>query len=85
MPPSPAAALPEPERPRRAGLLSRGSVEVALGAALLALSLLLTLRATGAWFSDAIVWPFVLIVAGTALPVPSGVFPRLELPAEATA
>lgn len=61
---SPAAA---PDRPRRAGLLSRGSVEVALGAALLALSLLLTLRATGAWFSDAIVWPFVLIVAGTAL------------------
>ena len=61
---SPAAA---PQRPRRPGLITRGSVEVALGAALLALSLLLTLRATGAWFSDAIVWPFVLIVAGTAL------------------
>ena len=61
---SPAAA---PQRPRRPGLITRGSVEVALGAALLALSLLLTLRATGAWFSDALVWPFVLIVAGAAL------------------
>ncbi len=86
MAPSPAAAPPAPERPRRGGLLSRGTVEVALGAALLALSLLLTLRATGAWFSDALVWPFVLTVAGTALlwrhsaasPAPPPERPRVE-------
>ncbi len=74
---SPAAA---PQHPRRPGLITRGSVEVALGAALLALSLLLTLRATGAWFSDAIVWPFVLIVAGTAL-----LWRRSAAPAEVAA
>ena len=74
---SPAAA---PQHPRRPGLITRGSAEVALGAALLALSLLLTLRATGAWFSDAIVWPFVLIVAGTAL-----LWRRSAAPAEVVA
>ncbi|MFL5866138.1 MAG: PspC domain-containing protein [Thermoleophilaceae bacterium] len=45
----------------------RGSVEVALGVALLALSLLLTFRALGIWLSDAVVWPLVLIAAGGAL------------------
>ena len=44
-----------------------GSVEVALGAGLLLLSLLLTFRAVGLWFSDAIVWPLVLVAAGGAL------------------
>src|SRR3954447_15798144 len=45
----------------------RASIEVGAGAGLLLLSLLLALRATGLWFSDAIVWPLVLVGAGAAL------------------
>ena len=45
----------------------RASIEVALGAGLLLLSVLLTFREIGIWFSDAIVWPSVLIAAGGAL------------------
>jgi signal transduction histidine kinase/phage shock protein PspC (stress-responsive transcriptional regulator) len=45
----------------------RASIEVGAGAGLLLLSLLLVLRAIGIWFSDAIVWPLVLICAGAAL------------------
>ena len=45
----------------------RGAVEVAFGTALLLLSVLLTFRALGLWFSDAVVWPFVLIAGGAAL------------------
>jgi signal transduction histidine kinase len=45
----------------------RGAVEVALGTGLLLLSVLLTFRALGVWFSDAIVWPLVLIAGGAAL------------------
>jgi signal transduction histidine kinase len=45
----------------------RGAVEVAFGTALLLLSVLLTFRALGLWFSDAIVWPLVLIAGGAAL------------------
>jgi signal transduction histidine kinase len=45
----------------------RGAVEVALGTGLLLLSVLLTFRALGIWFSDAIVWPLVLIASGGAL------------------
>jgi signal transduction histidine kinase len=45
----------------------RGAVEVALGTGLLLLSVLLTFRALGLWFSDAIVWPLVLIASGAAL------------------
>jgi signal transduction histidine kinase len=45
----------------------RGAVEVALGTGLLLLSALLTFRALGIWFSDAIVWPLVLIASGGAL------------------
>jgi signal transduction histidine kinase len=45
----------------------RASLQVGAGAGLLLLSLLLALRATGIWFSDAIVWPLVLVGAGTAL------------------
>jgi signal transduction histidine kinase len=45
----------------------RGAVEVALGTGLLLLSALLTFRALGIWFSDAIVWPLVLIASGSAL------------------
>jgi DNA-binding CsgD family transcriptional regulator len=39
-------------------------VEIALGVAMLALSLLLAFRALGIWFSDAVVWPLVLVAAG---------------------
>jgi signal transduction histidine kinase/phage shock protein PspC (stress-responsive transcriptional regulator) len=45
----------------------RGSIEVALGTALLVLSVLLVFRELGVWFSDAVVWPLVLVAAGAAL------------------
>ena len=47
--------------------VGRGSAEIALGVALLTLSLLLAFRALGIWFSDALVWPLVLVAAGGAL------------------
>jgi signal transduction histidine kinase len=55
-----------PSRRRRLPT-GRGAVEVALGAGLLLLSVLLTSRALGIWFSDAVVWPLVLVVSGAAL------------------
>ncbi len=45
----------------------RAAVEVALGTGLLLVSVLLTFRALGIWFSDAIVWPLVLVASGGAL------------------
>jgi signal transduction histidine kinase len=45
----------------------RAAVEVALGTGLLLLAVLLTFRALGLWFSDAIVWPLVLVASGGAL------------------
>src|SRR4051794_3763148 len=48
-------------------LQGRGGLQVALGAGLLLLSLLLTLRALGVWVSDLIVWPVVLVAVGGAL------------------
>jgi signal transduction histidine kinase len=45
----------------------RAAVEVALGTGLLLLAALLAFRALGVWFSDAVVWPVVLIAAGGAL------------------
>jgi len=60
----PAEAGSGAARPRRAG---RAAIEVGFGAGLLLLSLLLTLRALGIWFSDAVVWPLVLVAAGGAL------------------
>jgi signal transduction histidine kinase len=55
-------------RPARHRIRSgRASVEVALGTGLLLVAGLLTVRALGIWFSDAIVWPLVLIAAGGAL------------------
>ena len=45
----------------------RGAVEVGLGTGLLLLSALLTMRELGLWFSDAIVWPLVLVASGAAL------------------
>jgi signal transduction histidine kinase len=45
----------------------RAAVEVALGTGLLLLAVLLTFRSLGIWFSDAVVWPLVLIASGGAL------------------
>jgi signal transduction histidine kinase/phage shock protein PspC (stress-responsive transcriptional regulator) len=45
----------------------RGGVEVGIGVGLLVLALLLTCRALGIWWSDAILWPLVGIAAGAAL------------------
>jgi signal transduction histidine kinase len=45
----------------------RAAVEVALGTGLLLLAVLLTSRGLGIWFSDAVVWPLVLIASGGAL------------------
>src|SRR6185312_17180891 len=46
---------------------SRGAIEIVVGIAFLALSVLLTFRAFGLLFSDVIVWPLVLVAAGAAL------------------
>jgi signal transduction histidine kinase len=47
---------------------SRGTIQIAAGVGLLALSVLLTFRALGLlFFSDAVVWPLVLVAAGGAL------------------
>jgi signal transduction histidine kinase/phage shock protein PspC (stress-responsive transcriptional regulator) len=48
-------------------LPARGAVEVGLGVGLLTASVLLAFRGLGLWFSDAIVWPVVLVAAGGAL------------------
>jgi signal transduction histidine kinase len=60
----PAGAGAAPVRVRLSG---RGGVQVALGVAFLVLSFLLTLRGLGIWWSDAIVWPLVLVAGGGAL------------------
>jgi signal transduction histidine kinase len=60
----PAGAAPAGRRRLPTG---RGAVEVALGTGLLLLSVLLAFRGLGLWFSDAIVWPLVLIASGGAL------------------
>ena len=57
----------DPGRPRSRLPTGRAAVEVALGTGLLLLAALLTFRALGIWFSDAIVWPLVLIASGGAL------------------
>src|ERR671915_1208364 len=60
--------VPVGDAPRRRRLpTGRGAVEVALGTGLLLLSVLLAFRALGIWFSDAVVWPLVLIASGGAL------------------
>jgi signal transduction histidine kinase/phage shock protein PspC (stress-responsive transcriptional regulator) len=56
-----------PSGVRRRLPTGRAAVEVALGTGLLLLSVLLTFRALGLWFSDAIVWPLVLVASGGAL------------------
>jgi signal transduction histidine kinase len=63
--------IPAREEPGRADRprerTGRAAVEVALGTGLLLLSVLLTFRALGIWFSDAVVWPIVLVASGGAL------------------
>jgi signal transduction histidine kinase len=60
----PAAEVPG--RAERRAPTGRAAVEVALGTGLLLLSVLLTFRALGLWFSDA-VWALVLVASGGAL------------------
>jgi len=60
----PAGDAPAPAGRLRTG---RGTVEIAVGVALLVLSVLLTFRAFGLLFSDVIVWPLMLVAAGAAL------------------
>jgi signal transduction histidine kinase/phage shock protein PspC (stress-responsive transcriptional regulator) len=52
------------EAPVRRPRHRRAAIQVALGVGLLTLSVLLTMRALGLWFSDAVVWPVVLLAAG---------------------
>src|SRR3954466_16393285 len=61
--------VPAGSAPGRTGRLhtGRGTIEIALGIAFLALSVLLTFRALGVLFSDAVVWPLTLVAAGAAL------------------
>jgi signal transduction histidine kinase len=59
--------LPEEEGAGPRLRTGRAAVEVAIGAGLLVAALLLTLRATGLWFSDALTFPAVLVAAGGAL------------------
>jgi signal transduction histidine kinase len=60
--------VPAGDAPGRRRLpTGRGAIEVALGTGLLLISALLCFRALGIWFSDAIVWPLVLIASGGAL------------------
>jgi signal transduction histidine kinase len=60
--------VPAGDAPGRRRLpTGRGAVEVALGTGLLLLSALLAFRELGLWFSDAVVWPLVLIASGGAL------------------
>jgi signal transduction histidine kinase len=61
--PADEQAAPQPRRIQT----GRGSVEVALGVGFLLLSVLLTFRELGLWFSDALAWPLVLVAAGGAL------------------
>ena len=56
-----------PPRKRHGTDGARASVEVALGVGFLLLSVLLTFRELGLWFSDALVWPLVLVATGGAL------------------
>src|ERR687891_356709 len=56
----------EAERRRRLPT-GRGAIEVAAGTGLLLMSVLLGFRELGIWFSDAVVWPLVLIASGGAL------------------
>jgi phage shock protein PspC (stress-responsive transcriptional regulator) len=44
-----------------------GSWQIVLGVGCLALGLLLTARELGLWWSDTVVWPFVLAVSGAAM------------------
>ena len=64
-------AIPADEHAPPAGAAGtrggRGSVEVALGVGFLLLSVLLGFRELGLWFSDALVWPAVLVASGAAL------------------
>jgi phage shock protein PspC (stress-responsive transcriptional regulator) len=72
-------------RPWRRLRTGRAAIEVALGAGLLLLAVMLAFRSVGLWFSDAIVWPLVLVTAGGALiwrqSMGGGTAPTVDAPA----
>jgi phage shock protein PspC (stress-responsive transcriptional regulator) len=57
----------EAARPSWLPRSGRAAIEVACGVGLLTLSVLLTMRGLGLWFSDAVAWPVVLVAGGAAL------------------
>jgi len=63
------AVIPESEESTGARRFATGrsAVEVGLGSALLLLAALLAARKAGVWWSDAAVWPLILIAGGGAL------------------
>jgi signal transduction histidine kinase/phage shock protein PspC (stress-responsive transcriptional regulator) len=67
-----------PAGPPRRLPTGRRAVQVALGTGLILLSALLTMRALGLWFSDALVWPLVLVASGGALIWRQAVAPTIE-------
>jgi signal transduction histidine kinase len=65
--PEKGAATASEQGAPRSPRVRRGGWRVAAGAGLLALSALLVFRELGIWWSDALVWPLVLAIAGAAL------------------
>jgi len=63
----PAGEVAQPSRAGEIARTGRAAIEIALGAALLLVALLLGLRRTGLPFSDVLVWPLMLVAAGGAL------------------
>jgi signal transduction histidine kinase len=76
------AAMPGDAATKRLGRSRRSAVEVALGAGLLAVAAMLTLRGLGLWLSDAVTWPLALVAGGVALVWRGGLTGRAGSPAE---
>ncbi|MEA2151728.1 MAG: hypothetical protein QOD69_3558, partial [Solirubrobacteraceae bacterium] len=63
----PAGDVTSPSRAGEIVRTGRAALEIALGASLLLVAILLGLRETGLPFSDAVTWPLVLVAGGGAL------------------
>jgi signal transduction histidine kinase/phage shock protein PspC (stress-responsive transcriptional regulator) len=61
------AAMPGDGTTKGLGRSRRSAFEAALGAGLLAVAAMLTLRGLGLWLSDAVTWPLALVAGGVAL------------------
>jgi signal transduction histidine kinase/phage shock protein PspC (stress-responsive transcriptional regulator) len=92
------AWLAIPADSARSARSRRAGIEVAVGAGLLMLALLLSMRELGLWISDAVIWPVMLAGAGGALlwrtprrpaearePAPQTLAPTAAVPAAAGA